>query len=140
MTINTTVYAHITTRARIDRIRIATGTSWNDAAVMLLARFMRAKPARVKTRTAVRYQGDDRPDAWRTMHIQMSDDDYEFFTDMRKLFKMSVSLLLALAVQHYQCKGIKKDNNPYSRHEIRYTIGENHITWHITWKTDRYGP
>src|SRR4030042_1185225 len=61
----------------------------------------------------VQYQARRRPDEWKTTHVRWRGDDYEYFQDMRKLLKMSVSLLLARGVKKYlvkTCKVHKSDN------------------------------
>ncbi len=49
----------------------------------------------------VKYQERRSPDQWHRFHIQLRPDEYEFFLDLRKLLKMSVSLILAYAVGKY---------------------------------------
>jgi hypothetical protein len=49
----------------------------------------------------VRYQKREDPGEWHTFHLVIRPDDYEYFLDLRKLLKMSVSLILAFAVKKY---------------------------------------
>src|SRR5271157_4741403 len=49
----------------------------------------------------VRYQKRGRPEDWHVFHIKLRADDYEYLLDLRKLLKMSVSLILAVMVKKY---------------------------------------
>lgn len=57
----------------------------------------------------IKYQERKRQDEWHRFHIVLRPDEYEFFLDLRKLLKMSVSLILAYAVEKY-LKHIMKRN------------------------------
>jgi hypothetical protein len=49
----------------------------------------------------VKYQ-DRRPgEEWRRLHVRLGSDEYEFFLDLKKVVKMSVSLLIAMAIKLY---------------------------------------
>jgi hypothetical protein len=49
----------------------------------------------------VKYQKHDKKEKWHAFHITLSPAEYEQFLDMRKVFKMSVSLIVAYAVRKY---------------------------------------
>jgi hypothetical protein len=84
----------------------------------------------------VQYQGRSRPDEWHTFHFQVRPDDYEYFIDLRKLLKMSVSLILAYAVEKFLDKLEKNnttDNNRYRNYIIAREIVEDIICWKFIW-------
>ncbi|OHD70438.1 MAG: hypothetical protein A2W19_15605 [Spirochaetes bacterium RBG_16_49_21] len=84
----------------------------------------------------VRYQERRWPKDWRVFHVQVREDDYEYLVDCRRLFKMSVSLILAYAVQRYLSKLLKRkmtDNYHFMNYMlIRETI-DNLISWRLIW-------
>ena len=51
--------------------------------------------------SSVHYQDRDLPENWKVFHITLSSGEYELFLDLRKLLKMSVSLLVATALDEY---------------------------------------
>lgn len=63
--------------------------------------------------------------------------DYELFTDMRKFYKLSVSLLLAIAVEEYFDDLLKdnkiEDNYLTVSYEITFDTGKDHLIWHTYW-------
>ncbi len=85
----------------------------------------------------VRYQQRRKPEEWYTLHVQLIEDDYEFVQDMRRLLKLSVSLMLAIAAKKYLTKLIKGkviDNYPFLKN---YFVGkeaiDNIMYWRFTW-------
>src|SRR5208337_5556141 len=52
----------------------------------------------------VQYQTRRRPEEWCEFHLRLREDDYEYLQDLKKLLKMSVSLILSIAVQKYLAK------------------------------------
>ena len=88
---------------------------------------------------AVKYQERDEDKKWKVFRIELDDDDYELFTDMRKVMKKSVSLLVAEAIKEYLdeiVKQILKNINCYMdfRHESRCETKGSHITWILNWE------
>ena len=85
--------------------------------------------------TMVRYQRRCEPDKWHVFHLQVRMDDYEYFLDLRKLLKMSVSLLLAYAVEKYldKQKVLNTDNYWYKNYVIIKETINNTICWKFIW-------
>ena len=84
----------------------------------------------------VQYQKRRNQDEWYTFHLQVREDDYEYFLDLRKLLKMSVSLILAYAVEKYLDKLTKKnstDNNRYRNYVVIKDVVDNIICWKFIW-------
>jgi len=61
----------------------------------------------------VKYQKRRNRDEWHRFHIKLKLDEYEFFLDLRKLLKMSVSLILAYAVDKYLQLILRKATDNY---------------------------
>jgi hypothetical protein len=49
----------------------------------------------------VKYQARDDISNWSTFHITLREDEYELCLDLRKVYKMSLSLMIAFAVRKY---------------------------------------
>lgn len=49
----------------------------------------------------VRYQQRREKSRWCTIHVSLRKDEYEFFTDLRKVMKLSVSFIIAWAIELY---------------------------------------
>jgi hypothetical protein len=84
----------------------------------------------------VRYQERCRPEEWHTFHLQVREDDYEYFLDLRKLLKMSVSLILAYAVEKFLSRLLKTnstDNNRFRNYIIIREIVDDIICWKFIW-------
>ena len=84
----------------------------------------------------VQYQVKSKPEERHIFHITWKEYDYEYFQDMRKLRKMSVSLLLAHAVKKYLGKRntIKKsDNYLFINYTIMKEVIDNIICWRFIW-------
>ena len=55
----------------------------------------------LKSCSRVKYQERDVKENWHRLHVLMNEYEYEYYFDMRKFFKMSVSFILAYAVVKY---------------------------------------
>ncbi len=84
----------------------------------------------------VQYQERRNQVEWQTVHVYFREDDYEYFLDLKKLLKMSVSLILAFAVEKYLDKLIRgaiTDNNRYRNYLIIKEVIDNLICWRFIW-------
>jgi hypothetical protein len=84
----------------------------------------------------VRYQCRQRKVDWHVFHIKVREDMYEYWLDMRKFLKMSVSLMLALAVMKYLGKPLEingTDNNRCKNYVLIKTVIDNIIIWKLIW-------
>lgn len=82
----------------------------------------------------VQYQAREIKDTMRPFHITYREDEYEFFQDMRKLFKKSLSLILAEAVKKYLNNLLKKDNNTDNYRHANYVIIKEMINTIVSWR------
>ncbi len=84
----------------------------------------------------VRYQEKSRSGEWHRFHIQLRPDEYEFFLDLRKLLKMSVSLILAYAVRKYLKQLIKihvTDNYLHRNYTMIRELIDDIKCWKLIW-------
>lgn len=75
----------------------------------------------------IAYQKRDGKKKWKRLHVTLMPDEYEFFLDLRKACKLSVSRLVAFAAEKYLDEIIAEfmegtDNYRYSNYTISYLI------------------
>lgn len=140
MAISTTVCMYGDTLERINEIRAKRGMSRNDAVVMLLRRAMQAGAVLMKTGTAVRYQKSVGRGEWHVVHVRFARAEYEFFTDLRKVYKMSVSSLLAYAAMGFLDDGEEGDNYCFCSHDLSFLNQGMMFRWIISWNPTKHSP
>jgi hypothetical protein len=93
-----------------------------------------ANPGRIGM--MVQYQGRRSSQDWHVFHVQVREDMYEYWLDLRKLLKMSVSLILAYAVKKFLCKLMKinsTDNYLCKNYIIIKEVIDSVIVWKFIW-------
>jgi hypothetical protein len=124
------IYEKINHAARHNRI------SRSDMIILLLKKVMDSLPYPAGPGRMVQYQQKSMPDEWRTFHVSLRMDDYEYFLDLRKIMKMSVSLILAYAVNKYLKQLLRKidtDNYQFKNYILEKTIIDGIICWKLIW-------
>ncbi len=84
----------------------------------------------------VHYQKRGMPGDWHAFHIKLRADEYEYLLDLRKLLKMSVSLILAVMVKkHLGVSPTKNvaDNYRFKDYIIIKEVLDNVICWKLLW-------
>jgi hypothetical protein len=51
--------------------------------------------------SSVKYQKRDESSNWHTFHLNLHEDEYEYYGDFRKIYKKSLSLIITDAVNKY---------------------------------------
>ena len=85
---------------------------------------------------SIKYQKSDAKVNWHKFHILLDADEYEFFLDLRKFFKRSVSAIVSYAVKKYYKEMIKfknTDNYLFKNYVIIKKIIDSVVTWKICW-------
>ena len=112
--------------------------SINEVVALLLRKILEDGKYSAKKFRAVKYQEIDPDKNWDTLTVYFEDVDYEFFTDMRKFFKESVSLLLSKAIDLFldtilsEVKDILL-NYADSDWDIRSDDVETGVIWSVYW-------
>jgi len=109
--------------------------SRREIIVLLLMKLMRDYNSFRFRFSAVSYQPDADEDSWHCFHINYKEHEYEYFTDLRKLTKFSVSFLLRIAVYRYLDKiseGFDKPIDNYSRFKD-YTVLKKEVDDFLIW-------
>ena len=101
MMVETTVNIGTAEYDALTRAAARAGTTRNGMISVILRRMAAGLKGRGAAWGRVKYQ-DRRPgEEWRQIHVRLGSDEYEFFLDLRKVVKMSVSLLIAMAISQY---------------------------------------
>jgi hypothetical protein len=105
--------------------------------IELLKNVMPDRSNNVRIGRLIQYQEREDPESWHTFHITFREDDLEFFQDMRKLFKKSLSLIVAEAVKKFIDKHHKgksdRDNYPHTNYVIIREMFDSIISWRLIW-------
>ena len=143
MIIETTIYIKKGILEKLSQASEKTGKSRTFIVVQLLKRIMGDSYRLTKSFSAVKYQERDLSKVWHRLHIQLNEYEYEYSLDMRKLYKMSVSLLVSYAASKYLDEIINKlldttmreitDNYHYKNYILIQEVIDSTICWRIYW-------
>jgi hypothetical protein len=112
------------------------GKSRTEIIIHLMKNVMDVREPQVRCGRSVQYQGKAAWDNWRTVHVRFRPDDYEYFLDLRKLLKMSVSLILSIAVNKYLKRLMhenKADNYQVTNYVVLKKIINGITHWILIW-------
>ena len=140
MTVDTTVVMNGEVRAALDRAARISGKSVTALIVLAMKRTMAGRGRLARAFQRVEYQARGRE--WRRRHISVWARDYEFFIDMRKVFKRSVSLLIALSVERHldailvelsKTGSTDSDNYLFQSYIMSEEIVDSCVCWKLFW-------
>ena len=139
MLIETTICIRNNLSQRLARTAVLTGYSKRSIISILLRRFAEDNNSTPVTGTRIKYQkrfASD--DGWRRMHVLLSPVEYEFFIDLRKVFKKSVSACVAEAIDRYLDDLIQTatkhiDNYRFTNYSFSRIVINNIICWVFAW-------
>jgi hypothetical protein len=136
--LRTTININLDVLVEITAAAIRLEVSRRKLIVRLLMRIMRDISRYQGEFTLVKYQPYDPLGRWHHFPIVFRKDENEFFTDLRKFSKYSVSYLVAIAVREYLPEILaeqKKSRHNYSYNEwalgLRMVRGA--LCWEIFW-------
>ncbi len=106
--IDTTVYIKVDLLTKIAEISAIHAISISEIISILIHKTLKNCSIKAKLFNSIKYQktGDDI--LWHTLHVSFSEDVYEKALDLRKVMKMSVSFLIARAIELYLEQVIKE--------------------------------
>ncbi len=141
MLVETTIYIHKNTLEMLDRGAARTGRTRTFIMKLLMQRIMRDNQKMLQSHSRVKYQARDAKENWHRLHMVMNEYEYEYYLDMRKFFKMSVSLILAFAVMRYLNEVLNElvdgnnnnDNYRYRNYIFLKKIIDGIICWQTYW-------
>ena len=88
----------------------------------------------------IQYRERRGKDSWKRLHIVLKPFDYEIFLDAKKLFKMSVAMMIEFCIDNFlfECieNTIKKqntDNYLYGSYHYEFTTEDGIDSYHVYW-------
>ncbi|MBP7737229.1 MAG: hypothetical protein KA369_14715 [Spirochaetes bacterium] len=143
MNIETTINLNSYIFSLISRAALLTGLSKSDIISSVMRRLGDDYENMTNTWTRVRYQKRDANPYWHILHITLKPDEYEYFLDLRKVFKFSVSCLVAIAVEKYLDEIMKMlseniDIYRYCNYLFTRRIIDGVVCWILSWGVPRH--
>lgn len=138
MKIRTTLHLDASIIEAIAEAARAAGLDRDQVVSSLMRRCAEEAKKRPGVWMRVRYQERREGENWRRMHVAFNPDGYEHSIDMRKMLKMSVSFIVAFAVEHYleEVLDILRnvgDNYCYRNYAMLQVSIDEVICWVICW-------
>ncbi len=135
MNIETTINIDKALLEKIEYASQISKISKSKIITMLIKAYISENP-KIHMHKRVRYQKRRNKSKWHCLHISINSDIYERCIDMRKLFKMSVSLIVASSIDKFLEKIEKKNNcNEHSSfYLITAKINKTLESYNIYWK------
>ena len=137
MLIETTLHVHKSILKKLDIGADITGRSRTFIIKLLIQRIMKDNQRMIKTCSRVQYQERDVKENWSRINIVFNEYEYEYCQDLRKFFKMSISLILAYAVLKYLDDLMKSNKSTdkyfYRNYLFMRKIIDNVISWQVYW-------
>ena len=141
MLVETTIHMHTNTLEMLNRGAAIIGRTRTFIIKLLMQRMMSDNQKLQQSHSRVKYQAREARENWHKFHITMNEYEYEYYLDMRKFFKMSVSFILASAVRQYLDEVLNKllnesnitDNYRYQNYIFIKKIIDGVICWQIYW-------
>lgn len=133
---DTTLNIHADILKKIADSACSRGMHRSELIVLLLNKIMDETRHSVRMGRLVQYQKRRPRGEWRRIHARFEADEYEYFLDLRKLMKMSLSHILAVAVEKYIdaiCREKNPDNNRYTNYLIINEEIDSVSCWRLIW-------
>ena len=141
MLIESTVHISKNVLEMLNKSAEITGKTRTTIIKLLMQRVMDDCQKMLKSCSRIKYQERDVKDNWHRLHVVVNEYEYEYYQDMRKFFKMSISFVLAYAVMRYlddivnELLGSNKSTDKYYFRNyifIKETVN-GVICWQIYW-------
>lgn len=127
---------------QIARAAESRGISQSEMIVLLIKNVMKEITDSATLGRMVRYQERSSHSDWHTFHVCLCMEEYEFVQDLRKIRKMSFSLIIAYAVKKYLIQVLQKNNNTdnyrFTYYSITREVIDSSICWKIIWGNPPY--
>ena len=141
MLIETTMHVHNSILEILTYGEVMTGRPIKVIIKLLMQRIMDDNHKLLKSCRRVKYQERDKEKNWHRVHIVLNEYEYEYYLDMRKFYKMSVSFILAYAVMKYLNELVNElldrnkntDNYLYSNYIFIKETVDGIICWKTYW-------
>lgn len=108
MKIETTLRMNIKTLEKLNNASALLKTSRTYLIRLLLKKYCEDNRKLKIFLSSVKYQKRDKSIQWHAFHLTLREDEYELCLDLRKIYKMSLSFIIASAVSKYLIELIKE--------------------------------
>lgn len=118
------------------------GVKRSQLIVLLMEKLLLLWKSMKRSEVTVQYQKKFSFEEWKVVHVFLTGQEYEVFTDMRNFFKRSVSYMLAIAIRKFLQEILDDGKEKFQSHCDNYEIinykrtgkfDKNYICWHINW-------
>ncbi|MFC1670902.1 hypothetical protein ACFL20_10965 [Spirochaetota bacterium] len=136
MIIETTLNINIEKMKMLKKASCFTGESMSKIIIILLKKIMTDNRIKANINRSIKYQKKDNINNWHRFHIYLRENDYEYFLDLRKIYKMSVSHLLSYAIKRFLneiLKGGNTDNYRFTNYILAKQDISGVIIWQLFW-------
>ena len=134
--IETTINISIKNLESIMFASSVTGETRSEIIVRLLKQVMKKESLEGSICRRIKYQKSEVGESWRRSHVRFKGDEYEFFLDLRKILKMSLSHIIANAIKKYLnhlINGKNTDNYLFNNYVIAKEDADGVIFWKLFW-------
>jgi hypothetical protein len=118
---------------KIEKAASSRGISRSDMICIMLKHVLDDASIMVRTGRLLQYQDRGAPEKWNTVHVRFDEVECEYFQDLRKLSKMSLSLILAYAVIRFLDK-VRGENIADNNRYLSYFIVKEKLGMTISWR------
>ena len=101
MIIDTTINIDRELLERLDCAVSVSGIPREKIISCLMRRIGAGEKRRIMPWCQVKYQARRKKARWAKLHVVLRGDEYEYFSDLKKVFKLSVSHIIARAIDQY---------------------------------------
>lgn len=134
MITETTVYVHEYTKEKIQKIIAFTGKTKQAIVIWALSKISEDTDLQIITWSRIKYQSRNKNTEWTQIHLHLSPAEYELFIDLRKIFKSSVSRMVAMAIEKYFNEIIRGKKMALTNYEKKnYALSRISIDGITTW-------
>ena len=137
MLIETTFHVHRNILEKLNNAALRSGKARTSIIKLIMQRMMQNNQRMIKGNSRIQYQKRDLKEKWNRIHIALNEYEYEYYQDIRKFFKMSISLILAYAVLQYLDEVLKEDINTdkylFRHYALIKKVFEGTTCWQIYW-------
>lgn len=138
MLIETTININGNLLLRVNRVSGEIGLSRRIIISWLLGRLSADRDMSPISWTRIRYQERDEEKNWEESHLYLTPAEYELFLDLKKVYKMSGSHLIAFAIGKYLNKLLLKeieitDNYRFTNYGLSRSVVNKVICWTQYW-------
>jgi hypothetical protein len=134
--IETTINIRISVKQCIILAALRSGISCSDVIISAMKCMIDNIGHTARTGFRVKYQERRDESEWDSLHLVLKPEDYEYFLDMKKFMKMSVSFLITRAIKKHMKEVIYNkttDNYRLTNYIVIYEKVDQIPCWRIYW-------